>query len=57
MMDSASLNQLHHMIGGPVGHDTLMPALDLAELLTAAGASVLVAAEDPDRYLVLAERV
>jgi ubiquinone/menaquinone biosynthesis C-methylase UbiE len=54
-MSSPRLNDLHRMIGGPVGGDTLPSAGDLAVRLEAHGCRVLNAEEEEERYLVLAE--
>lgn len=54
-MSSSRLNELHRSIGGPVGGDTLPPAVELAGRLESFGCRLMCAEEDDDHYLVLAE--
>lgn len=54
-MSSSKLNELHRMIGGAVGGDTLPPAEEMAASLSGLGCRVLRVEEEEARYLVLGE--
>ncbi len=53
---SDELNGFHRSLGGPVGADTLIPARDLAVLLSGLGAAPRCTEEAPDWYFVRAEK-
>jgi len=54
MMDSATLNGFHAALDGPVSGDRIEPAATLARRLTALGARVDVAEEEPGWYFLAA---
>ena len=56
LMGSAELNAFHSSVNGPVAHDRLLPAAQLADLLSQAGLVMLRNEERPDWYFVMAEK-
>jgi predicted methyltransferase len=56
MMDSATLNDFHAALGGPVSSDRIDAAAVLAARLGALGACVDAAEEEPGWYYVAASR-
>jgi SAM-dependent methyltransferase len=56
-MNSAQLNALHAVIGGPVGDDHLAPAAEVGETLRLAGAGSVCAEESPGWYFVSGTKV
>lgn len=56
MMDSATLNDFHASMDGPVSADRIETAADLARRLAALGARVDVVEEEPGWYYVAASR-
>lgn len=56
LMSSADLNAFHASVEGPVAHDYLPLAKDLAQMLSDVGLAVLQCEERPGWYFVLAEK-
>ncbi len=49
----SQIHHMHHHVGGPVAHDMLPPADQLASLMAGAGLTLLCQDDLPDRYTVL----
>jgi SAM-dependent methyltransferase len=56
LMGSENLNTFHSSVNGPLNHDRLPGAKDLAELLTNLSADVTCEEEAPDWYFVQARK-
>ncbi len=56
LMGSAELNRMHSAAGMAVANDLLVPAAKLAQRLESRGFRVRETAENPDLYLILAEK-
>lgn len=56
LMGSNELNAFHSSVEGPVAHDRLLPASQLAEALVKMDLSTVQSEERPDWYFVLAEK-
>jgi demethylmenaquinone methyltransferase/2-methoxy-6-polyprenyl-1,4-benzoquinol methylase len=48
----AAVNAIHEKLPGPVRHDRLLPAMDVAELLTANGFEITETIDNDEQYLV-----